>query len=80
MQDFLAFFTNSEAPFAILFVILFIFYVRENKAREEKQLLRYEQLHDEVEKQIGEIQNDLRTMLTIWKLLIENELKRRKEE
>jgi molybdopterin synthase catalytic subunit len=80
VNEFLTFFTNTETPFAILFVILFVWYVRENKAREERQLLHYQQLQDHVEQQIGEIQNDLKTMLTIWKLLIENEIKRRKEE
>lgn len=79
MEQFLNFFTNSETPFAILFVILFIWYVRENKAREERQVMKYDQLQDTVIKQIEEVQHDLKTMLTIWKILIENEIERRKE-
>lgn len=78
MEEFLRLFVNSETPFAILFVVLFIFYVRESKAREERQIAKYDSLQDEVEKRIGEVQTDLKVMLTIWKLLIENEIERRK--
>lgn len=79
MNDFLAFFTTSETPFAILFVILFIWYVRENKGREERQMQRYDALQKEVNSQINNVQQDLKTMLTIWKILIDNELERREE-
>jgi hypothetical protein len=79
MNEFLSFFTTSETPFAILFVILFIWYMRENKQREDRQLERYDLLRKEVNEQIEAVQNDLKTMLTIWKLIIDNELERRKE-
>ena len=79
MNDFLAFFNSSETPFAILFVILFIWYMRENKEREKRQMQAYEALRNQVEIQIQNVQNDLKTMLTIWKILIDNELERRKE-
>jgi hypothetical protein len=79
MNEFLSFFTTSETPFAILFVILFIWYVRENKGREDRQMQRYDTLQKEVNEQIGKVQHDLTIMLTIWKMLIENELERRKE-
>lgn len=79
MNEFLSFFTSSETPFAILFVILFIWYLRENKEREKRQIQSYEALQKTVESQIQNVQNDLKTMLTIWKILIDNELERRKE-
>ena len=78
MNDFLAFFTTSETPFAILFVVLFIWYVRENKGREARQMESYQALQKKLETQIQKVQNDLKTMLTIWKILIDNELERRK--
>lgn len=79
MNDFLAFFTTSETPFAILFVILFIWYVRENKEREKRQIQSYEALQKVVETEIRAVQTDLKTMLSIWKILIDNELERREE-
>jgi preprotein translocase subunit YajC len=79
MNDFLTFFTTSETPFAILFVILFIWYVRENKEREKRQIQSYEALQKVVETEIKAVQTDLKTMLTIWKILIDNELERREE-
>lgn len=79
MNDILSFFTNTETPFAILFVILFIWYVRENREREKRQIQSYEKLQKVVENQIQAVQNDLKTMLTIWKILIDNELERRNE-
>lgn len=79
MNEFLSFFTSSETPFAILFVVLFIWYVRENREREKRQIQSYEALQKVVETQIQAVQNDLKTMLTIWKILIDNELERRNE-
>ena len=79
MEDFIKLFIDSETPFAILFVVLFIFYVRESKSREERQVAKYDSLQNEVENQIGEVQKDLKIMLSIWKILIENEIERRKQ-
>ena len=77
MNDFLSFFSSSETPFAILFVVLFVWYVRENKGREKRQMDKYDELQAEVNTKIDAVQNDLKTMLTIWKILIDNELERR---
>ena len=38
MDQLMNLFTNTETPFALLFVALFIFYVRDSKARENKQI------------------------------------------
>ena len=79
MDQLMNLFTNTETPFALLFVALFIFYVRDSKAREYKQIERYDLLQQDVKKQMQDVQTDLKTMLTIWKILIDNELERRKE-
>jgi hypothetical protein len=72
-------FSTSETPFALLFMILFIFYIRESRIREARQTRKYDQLQKEIQEQIGEVRNDLKTMLTIWKVFIDKELERRKE-
>jgi hypothetical protein len=60
-------------------MILFIFYIRESRIREARQTRKYDQLQKEIQEQIGEVRNDLKTMLTIWKVFIDKELERRKE-
>ena len=39
MDQLMNLFTNTETPFALLFVALFIFYVRDSKARENQSKL-----------------------------------------
>jgi hypothetical protein len=77
--EFIRLFSTTETPFALLFMILFIFYIREARIREARQIKSNDQLHKDIENQIGEIRNDLKTMLAIWKVFIDKELERRKE-
>jgi hypothetical protein len=80
MNDFLTFFMNSETPFLILFAALFWFYIRESKQREKRMEKRIDETQIRIEKQIEGVETDLKTMLTIWKILIDKELERREKE
>jgi hypothetical protein len=78
-SEFIRLFSTTETPFALLFMILFIFYIRENRNREARQNRKNDQLQKDIENQIGEVRNDLKIMLTIWKVFIDKEIERRKE-
>lgn len=78
-SEFFRLFSTTETPFALLFMILFIFYIREARIREARQARKFDQLQKDIEDQIAEIRNDLKTMLAIWKVFIDKELERRKE-
>jgi hypothetical protein len=77
MEELLRIFTSSETPFLLLFVILFWWYIREAKAREKRYADQKEEDLQQIESKIQEVQQDLKIMLTIWKILIDKEIERR---
>lgn len=66
-------FTSTETPFMLLFVVLFIFVIRENKGREEyhRQALK---------EQLESLDHSIKTLLQVWKTLLDAEAERRKEK
>jgi hypothetical protein len=68
IQQFLA----TESPFAFLFVLLFIFHVKTARDRENDH-------HKKHSEQLSEIKTDLKLLVTLWKTLIEEEIKKRSD-
>lgn len=62
-------FLNSETPFMLLFVALFFYVIKGNKDREA----RLTQIIDEDLKRMSE---DLHVLMGVWKILLENEVKK----
>jgi hypothetical protein len=73
MNEFLAFFTSTETPFALLFIALFFYFIKTYKDREDK----YQTIINENLKSIRE---DLNILINVWKILLEQELERRNKK
>jgi uncharacterized protein YydD (DUF2326 family) len=67
------FFMNSQSPWAILFVVLFLWQLKTNKEREFEH-------HRKQEKDLQSIKKEIEILASVWKVLIDAELERRKEK
>lgn len=70
MEQLINIFTSTETPFMLLFVVLFIFVMREHKNREEYH-------RNDLKQQINELDNSIKTLLQVWKTLLDSEAERR---
>jgi hypothetical protein len=68
MNDFFSYFTNTETPFALLFIALFFYVIKSNKDREDR-------LHRIIDESLNKTSEDLHVLLKVWKILIEKEVK-----
>jgi len=69
----LDYFLKTNTPFMLLFVILFLFFVKTSRERERR-------LETIIENRIAETNKELETMMLFWKKLIEKELEARNNE
>jgi BhlA-like holin len=69
----LDYFLKTNTPFMLLFVLLFLYFVKTSRERERRQ-------EDMIDKRIAEIDKELDMMMLFWKKLIEKELEARKNE
>jgi len=69
----LDYFLRTNTPFMLLFVLLFLYFVKSGRERERR-------LEDIIEKRIAETNKELDTMMLFWKKLIEKELEARNNE
>jgi hypothetical protein len=77
MEQIISYFVGSETPFLLLFVVLFWFFIKEAKAREERMNERNKELMGQIEGEIKQVSKDLKVMLTVWKIIIDHELDER---
>lgn len=60
-------FNKTDIPFTLLFVCLFFYTIRANTSREHH-------LNSIIESRLNEMQEDVRVLMQIWKILLEKEL------
>lgn len=68
MGAFMTFFTKTDVPFTLLFVALFFYVIKSNTSRETR-------LNKIIEAKLDSMQDDMRVLMNIWKILLEKELK-----
>lgn len=71
--DLLKIFSTTETPFALLFIALFFYVIRTNRAREKR-------LTDLIDEKLTTIENDMQILIKVWQILLEKEIIKRKEE
>lgn len=69
MTTFMQFFTKTDVPFTLLFVALFFYTIKSNTGREHH-------LNKIIDERLNAMQEDMRVLLNVWKILLEKELKR----
>jgi hypothetical protein len=72
LAEYLSYFMKSDAPFMLLFVSLFFYTVKSNKEREAH-------LNKLIDKRLSSMQEELRVLMEVWKILLEKELKTKQE-
>ena len=65
---FMSFFSKTDVPFTLLFVALFFYTIKANTSREHH-------LNTIIDERLTEMQQDMRVLLSVWKILLEKELK-----
>lgn len=80
MEQLLEIFTSTETPFMLLFVILFIWYVRENKKREEYYREQNENMRKIQRGELEQLDKDVKLMLQVWKTLLEKDIETERRE
>ena len=71
--DLLKIFSSTETPFALLFIALFFYVIRTNRAREKR-------LTDLIDGKLTTIHNEMQILIKVWQILLEKEIKKRNEE
>jgi hypothetical protein len=71
--DLLKIFSSTETPFALLFIALFFYVIRTNRAREKR--LTYL-----IDGKLTTIHNEMQILIKVWQILLEKEIKKRNEE
>lgn len=69
LPTFLSFFTKTDVPFTLLFCALFFYTIKSNTSREHH-------LNKIIDDRLNSMQEDMRVLLNVWKILLEKELKR----
>lgn len=64
----LGLFNKTDVPFTLLFVALFFYTIKNNTSRERH-------LNTIIDERLTEMQQDMRVLLNVWKILLEKELK-----
>lgn len=71
ISEFIRYFINSETPFMLLFVALFFYNIKTNQEREKRN-------SEIVERKLTTIEEEIKIIISIWKILLEKELENRK--
>lgn len=71
--DLLKIFSTTETPFALLFIALFFYVIRTNRAREKR-------LTDLIDGKLTTINNEMQILIKVWQILLEKEINQRNEE
>jgi hypothetical protein len=69
MTAFMQFFTKTDVPFTLLFCSLFFYTIKSNTSREHH-------MNQIIDERLNAMQEDMRVLLNVWKILLEKELKR----
>ena len=75
MQDLISYvgnFLHTDTPFMLLFVSLFFYIIKTSREREISD-------KSEMLKKLDKIDEELKVMLNVWKILLEKELEARKK-
>ena len=73
LQFLIDYFIKNEGPWAVLFVLFLVYTQRQQAKREDRN-------HQETSEALNQIQKDTALMIETWKIIIERELERRKNE
>lgn len=68
MEYILDLFNKTDIPFTLLFVALFFYTIKSNSSREHH-------MNTIIDNRLSEMQEDVRVLMQIWKILLEKELK-----
>ena len=68
-STFMSFFTKTDVPFTLLFCALFFYTIKSNTSREHH-------MNQIIDERLNSMQEDMRVMLNVWKILLEKELNR----
>ena len=68
--DFLKYFTDTNAPFLLLFVALFFYFIKTSKDREERQ-------SNLIDVKLSKVEEELQVLIKVWKILLEKELEKK---
>jgi hypothetical protein len=69
--EYINFFLHSETPFMLLFVSLFFYYIKSNNIREKRN-------SEILEGKLERIEEEMKVLIRVWKILLEKELEERK--
>lgn len=70
--DSFQYFLKTETPFMLMFVILFLYFIKTSRDREISQ-------DQNISKKLAQIEEQVQVMVKVWKILIEKELEERKK-
>lgn len=76
MQDLITYvgtFLHTDTPFMLLFVTLFFYIIKTAREREISD-------HTEMLKKLNKIDEELKVIIKVWKILLEKELEAKKNE
>lgn len=71
-MEYIGNFLKTETPFMLLFVSLFFYFIKTAKDRESEN-------HKLVDERLNSIQQDMRVLIQVWKILLEKELEARQK-
>jgi hypothetical protein len=80
MSELIDLFLNTNTPWAILFVILFSWYVKQAKEREREYNEKIKDLHRLIRTDLQKVDRDVQIIVELWKTLLTEEMTRRKDE
>jgi hypothetical protein len=70
-MDYLQYFLSTDTPFMLLFVSLFFYVIKGNKDREV-------QMNHIIEDELRKMNEEMRVLMKVWKILLEKELEAKK--
>ncbi len=73
LVDYLTLFLHTDTPFMLLFITLFLYVIKTNRDREKCD-------HVTMITKLEKIDQELKVMLKVWKILLQKELEDKKNE
>jgi hypothetical protein len=71
--DYLNVFLHTDTPFMLLFITLFLYVIKTNREREVQD-------HGDMVNKLDKIDQELRVMIKVWKILLQKELEAKEDE
>lgn len=67
------YFLKTETPFMLMFVLLFLYFIKTGREREKR-------LEDIIDQKLSKLQDQMEVLAKVWKILLEKELEERKND